>query len=115
MKQIIFVDGSGDGRFCWYNETTNIGNSYKMKDITSNQAEYLAIEKALENVPNNSEIEILSDSQLVVNQLNRIFHIKEDKLREFFDKIQNIIKEKKLKVTFVWIPRKNNKAGKYLG
>jgi len=115
MKQIIFVDGSGDGRFCWYNETNNTSNSYKIKDITNNQAEYLATVKALENVPDNSEVEILSDSQIMVNQLNRIFHLKEDKLRELFDKIQNIIKEKSLRVTFVWIPREKNKAGKYLG
>lgn len=61
------------------------------------------------------EIEILSDSQLVVNQLNRNWHIKKDELRELFDKIQEMIKNKNLKVTFTWIPRDKNNAGKYLG
>lgn len=109
----IYVDGSGDGRFCWYNETTNTNKSYRKVGITNNEAEYLAVYNALvENIAN--EIEILSDSKLVVNQLNRNWHIKEDRLRELFDKIQKIIKIKK-KVTITWVSRRANPAGKYLG
>lgn len=111
--QKIYVDGSGDGRFCWYNETTKEYKLYKEKGISNNQAEYLAVYNAL--LENKGEIELLSDSQLLVNQLNRNWHIKNNKLRELFDRIQEVIKRKNLKVTFVWIERKNNLAGKYLG
>ncbi|MDI6807243.1 MAG: reverse transcriptase-like protein [Candidatus Aenigmarchaeota archaeon] len=113
MKQKIYVDGSGDGRFCWYNETRNTSRAYKEVGITNNQAEYLAVYNAL--LENEAELEILSDSKLVVNQLNRNWHIKDDKLRKLFDKVQQVIKKKNLKVVIRWIKRKENKAGKYLG
>ncbi len=114
MVDRIFVDGSGDGRFCWYNETDNSYKSYKQESITNNEAEYLAILKALEE-NHSEEIEIFSDSEVVVNQLNRNYHIKEVRLRGLFDKVQEIIKKKNIKVKFIWIPRGENKAGKYLG
>lgn len=114
MKQKIYVDGSGDGRFCWYNETTNSYKNYKKRGITNNEAEYLSVYNALIET-DTKEIEILSDSQLAVNQLNREWHIKENRLRELFDKIQDVIRNKDLKVAFIWIPRNKNKAGKYLG
>jgi len=112
--QKIYTDGSGDGRFCWFNKTKNIYKVYKQQGITNNQAEYLAIIKALEE-NEAEEIEIVSDSKLVANQLNRKWHIKDDELRKLFDKVQEIIRKKDVKVTFNWIPRKANKAGKYLG
>lgn len=113
MEQKIYVDGSGDGRFCWYNETTNQSKSYRKKGITNNQAEYFAVYNAL--IENEGEIEILSDSKLIVNQLNRSWHIRDENLRELFDKVQEIIRRKNLNVKFTWIKRKENKAGKYLG
>ncbi len=64
---------------------------------------------------NKGEIEILSDSRLAVNQLNGNWRIKDEDLKKLFDKIQEIIKSRNLKVTFTWISRKYNLAGKYLG
>jgi ribonuclease HI len=112
--QKIYTDGSGDGRMAWYNEDTNKGWSGQKEGLTNNQAEYLAIYNALSSVEDKN-IEILSDSNLAVNQLNREWHIKEGSLRELFDKIQNLINERGLNVKFTWIPREENKAGKYLG
>lgn len=110
----IYVDGSGDGRFCWFNKTKNISKSYREKGISNNESEYLAVYNAL--VDNRAEeIEILSDSKLVVNQLNRKWHIKEDRLRKLFDKVQEVIRRKNIKLTIKWIKRENNLAGKYLG
>ncbi len=117
----IYTDGSGDGRIAWYNETTGESwsgrcelNSDRPKNVTNNEAEYLAIYNALKSAK-VKDIEILSDSQLVVNQLKREWHIKDEKMRDLFDKVQELIRERKLNVRFVWIPREKNPAGKYLG
>lgn len=82
--------------------------------MTSNEAEYTVVHKALE-AAGTKEIEILSDSKLVVNQLNREWHIKDERMRELFDRIHKLIRERVLKVEFKWVPRKDNPAGKYLG
>lgn len=115
MKHKIYTDGSGDGRMAWYNESTGESWSGEQPDTTNNEAEYIAVQKALEAAESNAEIEILSDSKLVVNQLNREWHIKDARMRELFDKIQALIRERGLKVEFRWVNRKNNPAGKYLG
>lgn len=112
--QKIYTDGSGDGRMAWYNESTNKGWSGQEEGLTNNEAEYLAIYSAL-SAAEDKDVEILSDSDLAVNQLNRKYHIKKDSLRKLFDKIQDLINKKGLNVKFVWVPREKNKAGKYLG
>jgi len=99
----------------WYNETTGESWSGQEPGITSNEAEYTAVLNALQSVETTDEIEILADSKLVVNQLNREWHIKDAKMRTLFDKIQQLIREKQLKVEFTWISREENPAGKYLG
>lgn len=98
----------------WFNETTNESWSGQQPGLTSNEAEYTVVYKALE-AAETKEIEILSDSKLVVNQLNREWHIKDERMRELFDKIHKLIRERGLKVEFKWVPRKDNPAGKYLG
>lgn len=75
---------------------------------TNNEAEYAAVLMALRGIKGVTEI--LSDSQLVVNQLNRKWHIREDRLREY---AMEIWRYKGVK--FTWIPRKENLAGKLLG
>lgn len=115
MKHKIYTDGSGDGRMAWYNESTGENWSGEQPNTTNNEAEYIAVQKALEAAESNAEIEILSDSKLIVNQLKREWHIKDARMRELFDKVQALIRKKELNVTFTWIPRAKNKAGKYLG
>jgi len=57
----------------------------------------------------------VSDSQLVVSQLKREWHIKDEKLRKLFDRVQKLIRDRGLKVKLSWVPREKNPAGKYLG
>ena len=114
IAERIFTDGSGDGRIAWYNESTGENWSGRKQGITNNEAEYLAIEDALTKAK-QKDVEIVSDSKLVVSQLKREWHIKEPRLRELFDEVQALIKQRGLKVNFVWIPRGKNPAGKYLG
>lgn len=82
-----------------------------ISECTNNEAEYLAILRALQN--NLDDVDIYSDSQLVVNQLNHKWSIKEDKLRTLAVAIWEVSRGRK--VTFNWIPRKENLAGKVLG
>jgi len=110
----IFTDGSGDGRISWYNEATDENFSAKSAAATNNEAEYLAVLDALKKTK-SKDIEIVSDSKLVVSQLKREWHIKEPRLRELFDRVQNLIRSRKLDVKFFWVPRAKNPAGKYLG
>jgi ribonuclease HI len=110
----IFTDGSGDGRIGWYNETSGDHYSGRSAASTNNEAEYLAVLDALSKAK-SKDVEVVSDSQLVVGQLKREWHIKEPRLRELFDRVHALIKQRGLKVTFGWVRREDNPAGKYLG
>ena len=79
--------------------------------LTSNEAEYEAVLQALHD--NIGDVDILSDSQLVVNQLNHKYNIREDRLRTLALKVWKLCEGRK--VTFTWIPRKENLAGRLLG
>jgi len=110
----IFTDGSGDGRISWYNETTGENFSAESAATTNNEAEYMAMLDALKKTK-SKDVEVVSDSKLVVNQLKREWHIKEPRLRELFDRVQKLMRDKKLNVKFSWVRRSQNPAGKYLG
>lgn len=118
----IYTDGSGSGRIGFIIEH-NVQKMVQTTDIgecTNNIAEYTAVLKALEYITSNSiikdkNIEVISDSQLVINQLNHNWHIKDDNLRELAKRIWDIIQANQLKVTWKWVRRKDNPAGKLLG
>ena len=116
---IIYVDGSGNGKY-GYVAMSNDGletidckvfDSGDLK-ITNNQVEYLAILEALRVFP-TEDVQIISDSQLVVNQLNHEWNINSNMLRLLALDVWNLCKNRK--VEFKWIPREKNLAGKMLG
>ncbi len=87
---------------------------------TNNEAEYRAIIKALQillqskwfaqnNIADKMVICRL-DSQLVVEQINGNYKVKQDHLKEFMVKIRSMIEQMHLNITFVHIPREQNKA-----
>lgn len=107
----IYTDGSGDGRYCYVADEKKPKISRK-SGITHNEAEYIAIIAALkENF--DRDIRILSDSQLAVRQLNKKYKIKEYRLKQLAEEVWKQAEGRN--VTFVWIPRERNKAGKVLG
>lgn len=110
----IYTDG-GEDRYCFVIPEKNTIKIFEKKGITNNEAEYLAVIEALNFVEESSDVWILSDSKLIVNQMKMEWHIKEERLRELFEKVINIIDKKKLKFKIEWIPREENKAGKILG
>lgn len=80
----------------------------------NNQAEYLAIINALNflrRILNGWEkIEILSDSQIIINQLNGEFSIHNETLYELYREIHNILKSfQHASITFHWVPRENSR------
>ncbi|MEK9130434.1 MAG: ribonuclease HI family protein [Patescibacteria group bacterium] len=77
---------------------------------TNNQAEYLAVILALKEAKkiDVKEIDFYLDSELVVNQLNRKYKVKNQELSILFIKVWNLSLEFK-KITFTHIPREQNK------
>jgi ribonuclease HI len=107
----IWTDGSGNGKYAYVTDT-EIVRQFTQSDITNNEAEYLAVIKALEDNHDN-EIEVLSDSELIVNQLNHNYAIKNNRLRELAQQVWKLAEGRK--VTYSWVPREQNRAGKFLG
>ena len=117
LKISVYVDGSGgsNGGFGFFVKETGESFYEKKSEITNNQAEYMAIILALKKfVGTDNEITIYSDSKNTVNQLNHEFAINNEKLRDLARESWVII-AKFSKLLIVWIPRKENLAGKMLG
>jgi len=110
----IYTDGGGE-KYCFVIPENNLVKIFEKKDITNNEAEYLAVIEALKHVEKNSIVTILSDSKLIVNQIKMEWHIKQENLRRLFEEVLALIKEKNLDLKIEWVPRKENKAGKVLG
>ncbi|MFZ1083296.1 MAG: ribonuclease HI family protein [Candidatus Kryptoniota bacterium] len=78
---------------------------------TNNRAEYLALLRSVELAEKlgADELEVKSDSQLVVSQMNGLYKIKHPDLKvlvkEIFEKIQST----KIKFSIMHIPREFNK------
>jgi ribonuclease HI len=111
----VYVDGSGgpNGGFGYFVKETGESFYEKKPEITNNQAEYMAIITALKNL-DYEEITIFSDSKNTISQLNHEFAINNEKLRELAREAWSLI-GKFSKITLLWVPRKENLAGKMLG
>ncbi|QLH04052.1 ribonuclease HI [Nitrosopumilus oxyclinae] len=117
MAISIYVDGSGGTSSGYGYFVKETGESFyeKKSDLTNNQAEYLAIISALNKyVDSNDEITIYSDSKNTVNQLNHEFAINNEALRNLAREAWELI-GKFSNLSIVWVPRKENLAGKMLG
>lgn len=81
------------------------------KDATNNVAEYTALIKALEWLDaagyGSSPIEVKSDSQLVVNQINGQYRVRTKRLVPLHLKVQSLLKKFK-EVQVFWVPREKN-------
>jgi len=117
MTVSIYVDGSGGSNSGYGFFVKETGESFyeKKSNLTNNQAEYMAIISALKQfVASNDNITIYSDSKNTVNQLNHDFAINNDQLRNLARDAWGIM-GKFSNLSIVWIPRKENIAGKMLG
>jgi len=131
MVTKIYTDGSGSsshlgGKFCAVfikdgSKTDEVDFiQYREvqlpEELTCNDAEYHAVILALEERLHEEEIEIFSDSKLVVNQLDPIkpWNINFDNLRTLNSLAKDIIENFQLKVKLNWIPREKNLSGLFL-
>ncbi len=76
---------------------------------TNNQAEYTAVITALELAKelDANAVELKSDSQLLVRQLNGEYAVRGEKIRPLFEKVTQLCQNFS-RVTFTWIPREKN-------
>lgn len=112
----IYCDGSGtNGRTSGYCVIAGNGSHIEYKilgaDYTNNEMEYAGMIRALE-IAQGTDI-VLSDSQLVVNQIAGKWKVKEPRLKPLADKARKILKGKP-GVSVKWIPRIENLAGHYI-
>lgn len=85
---------------------------------TNNQAEYRAVIEALlwtkSNIKSeNADITVFLDSELITNQLNLKYKVKNSQLQSLFLKVYNLTVSFK-KVQFKYIPREKNKEADWL-
>lgn len=124
-KIIIYTDGGSRNNpgpaaigvvFC--NERGEVFKEYSEylgDNLTNNEAEYQAVIFALtkfkslfgKKLADNSDIEIKSDSEFLVNQLNGKYKILDSEIQSLFLKVWNLKLDFK-KVKFSLIPRQKN-------
>jgi|SRR3989344_2649145 len=124
-KIIIYTDGGSRGNpgpsavgFVFCNEKNEIIKKYSeyIGEVTNNEAEYQAVIAALKKfkalfgkkLAENSEVEVKSDSELLIKQQNSQYKILEPKIQELFIVLWNLRLDFK-KIKFTLIPREKNK------
>lgn len=127
MKKItIYTDGGSRGNpgkaaigVVFYNEKgeeIKKYGEYLGDNITNNEAEYQAVIFALKKfkavfgktIAKTSEVEVRSDSELLVNQMQGKYKIENEKIQRFFIEIWNL-KIDFEDIKFKAIPREKNK------
>lgn len=118
MKYTIYADGLAEanpGHATWgfavyegdYLITAK--NGYIGDNFSNNVAEYCAVIEALvyAHEDDENQYEILTDSQLVVKQLNGEWQVKSDNIRSWYDNAKDLIEPH---VTIGWVKGSENKA-----
>jgi len=115
----VYVD-SGLDEFCFLLE--GIAEPFLFrhtKKVTVNEAEYIALSRTLtflsnKSLPKDIQINIFSDSQLMVNQLGDLYKCKRPKLIALKTKVLRQIENLRIvghALNISWIPREENLAG----
>jgi len=130
-KIIIYTDGGSRGNpgkaalgvvFCnEKGQTIKEYSEYLGDNLTNNEAEYLAVIFALKKfkllfskeLAKKSELEIRSDSELIVRQLKAEYKILEEKIQKLFLEVWNL-KFDFGKIKFKLIKREKNKQADFL-
>jgi len=125
-KIIIYTDGGSRGNpgksaagvvFCnEKGQTIKEYAEYLGDGLTNNEAEYRAVIFALKKfksffskeIAKNSEVEVRSDSELIVKQLNAEYKVLNEKIQPLFLDVWNL-KFDFNKIKFKQVPREKNK------
>lgn len=119
MKFIIYTDGGARGNpgpggcgVVIYDQQNKIVGEYTkfLKKATNNQAEYEALILALQKAKflKAKELDCYLDSQLIVEQLNHRYKIKNPDLGSLFIKVWNLSQSFQ-KISYHHVPREKNK------
>jgi len=119
----IFIDGASRGNpgksSCAFviekNGKLVEEKSFFLGVMTNNQAEYNGLLYALERaiVLNEKSIQIFSDSELLVKQLQGFYQVKSENLKPFFGKYK-VLKQSIEYLEINHIPREKNKRADFL-
>jgi ribonuclease HI len=115
----LYTDGGSRGNpgdsacafvICNMDETVVEKSGYYMGMATNNQAEYLGQIKGLERCRDLgiNKIHLNSDSQLVVNQMNGFYKVKNQELAPLHQQLKDLAQSFE-EVTFHYVPRELNK------
>lgn len=82
---------------------------------TNNEAEYHAVIRLLEQALSLElkNISCYGDSQLVINQINRVWAVNKDELKELHTRVMELVAQFE-KTTFTWIRREKNELADQL-
>jgi ribonuclease HI len=116
----IYTDGGSRGNpgdsacafvICNMDDTVVEKSGYYMGMATNNQAEYYGFKKGLERARDLGidKISLFSDSQLVVNQMNGIYKVKNQELAPLHQEIKALANSFE-KISFTYVPRELNKT-----
>jgi len=86
----------------------------KNSKLTCNAMEYHAVIRLLNSLPDGTTVSVHSDSKLIVNQLTKRWNINYEHLRSLADEVWRIVDSKKLRVSFSWLSRWDNPAGRFI-
>jgi len=115
----LYTDGGSRGNpgdsacafvICKLDDTVVEKSGYYMGMATNNQAEYYGFKKGLERARDLgiNKVSLFSDSQLVVNQMNGIYKVKNRELAPLHQEVRELADSFE-KVAFTYVPRELNK------
>jgi ribonuclease HI len=115
----LYTDGGSRGNpgdsacayvICDMDDSVVEKSGFYMGLATNNQAEYMGFKKGLERAQNLGidKVSLFSDSQLVVNQMNGIYKVKNQELAPLHRDVKELANSFE-KVTFTYVPRELNK------
>lgn len=115
----VYTDGGSRGNpgdsacayvICKMDDTVVEKSGYYMGMATNNQAEYYGFKKGLERARDLgiNKVSLFSDSQLVVNQMNGIYKVKNQELSPLHQEVQTLAASFE-KISFTYVPRELNK------
>lgn len=124
MTLKVFTDGGAKGNpgpaaigiVVYHNNEAVLKHREDIGEATNNVAEYTALVKAYELLKKDtsnfishaSKVEFFSDSQLMVNQLNGMYKVKNARIREFIVAIKIAEQEIGIPVSYTYVPREEN-------
>ena len=115
----LYTDGGSRGNpgdsacayvICAVDDSVVEKSGFYLGLATNNQAEYYGFQKGLERAQDLGidKIALFSDSQLVVNQMNGVYKVKNQELSPLHQQVKELADSFE-KITFAYVPRELNK------